>query len=154
MNSVAKNRPLRILIWIILILVALVVPVYAIGFEWRHTANCAPDPPQAAFDQTRIIALATWGATLITVGAVTWTSLRMLAIAGGGIWPMFGFWKATSLGLGLVATPSCFESYAYLADRMHSLEEPLAWLTLICWVALLLAIVLRALTVTPFPDKD
>lgn len=137
-----------------MILAALVLPIYAIGYEWRHSENCTPDLPVAAFIETRNIALITWGATLIGVGVGIWISLYLLDSSGKIIWWAFGSWKVISLSYALVVTPGCFESYNYLAERGHPLEAPLGFLTLLSWVALLAVIIFHAVksrgTFTPF----
>lgn len=148
------NRLLAASAWILMIALTIVLPVYALGYEWRHTDNCAPDLPAEAVAETRAIALATWGATLIGVGAGIWIALYLLARPGRIIWWAFGTWKGISLGYAFVLTPGCFEGYSNLTRRGHPIEELLGVLTLFAWLMMLMAIVFRAVTAHRKPGRE
>ncbi|WP_298359073.1 hypothetical protein [uncultured Litoreibacter sp.] len=136
--------------WLGLLVAAFFVPVFFLAIEFAETENCTPDITAKDYAGARTIALWTWGLSFLVMGLLLAAAEKCAPTALGRwpVWAAFGIWKAVTLGLAFVTSPSCFESYAPELLDPHPLEGPAAMGSVFAW-GIFLAVILVGLIAGP-----
>ncbi len=128
--------------WVGMLLAAFYMPLYFLGIEIKGSENCAPDIPWSDYEAVRRLAKWTWAGSLVSVGVLLGLALRYAPsrLPAKPVLAAFILWKALTLALSFITSPSCFESYGTEGAYNHPLEATFTFAGIFAWALLLILI--------------